>query len=319
MKRSRFAALLTLSVMGLSSGTAIAQPAPPPPGQVTASSAIPEVIVVAPRPVDLGKSPHTVISQFAQSHGAPAAETGQLSRWRQGVCPFTEGLPPAFDAFVTTRIEAVAASVGAPKPSGRCDVNVDVVFTPEPQAFMDLIAKRAPGLLGFHYAAQRKTLATVKRPIQAWYVTGTRGAYGTETVDNAAPSPNATTGDIMQLGGQAGGRAGSRLTAGLASKFYNVLIVVDAKKAAGYPIGAIADYVAVLALSQAQTLDGCSPLPSILDLMSEGCAAGAKPDGVTTADIAYLKGLYSSELEATINLERGDIAGRMMQDLKPRQ
>jgi hypothetical protein len=44
-----------------------------------------------------------------------------------------------------------------------------------------------------------------------------------------------------------------------------LILIVDTTKVVGDTIGAIADYLAMLTLSVAQSPDHCDPLPSILD------------------------------------------------------
>ena len=54
-------------------------------------------------------------------------------------------------------------------------------------------------------------------------------------------------------------------------------------------MGAVGDYIAMLALTQLSSLDTCQALPSIVNLLAPGCAQ--KPDGLTENDVAYLRGL----------------------------
>ena len=106
------------------------------------------------------------------------------------------------------------------------------------------------------------------------------------------------------------GEPASRLgTEGLTG-FVNVLIIVDSGEVAEYSLKQIADYVAMLVLTRT-SLDGCSELPSIIDILSADCADRAPPDAITEADISFLKALYAANLEMNLNLERGDIRDQM--------
>ena len=85
----------------------------------------------------------------------------------------TDGLTPAFNGFVTARIEAIAAAVGAPHEwAAQCRPNVGIYFTDAPQKMLDEVVKHAPQLLGFHYPHQARSRSRrpSMRPIQAWYV-----------------------------------------------------------------------------------------------------------------------------------------------------
>jgi hypothetical protein len=98
------------------------------------------------------------------------------------------------------------------------------------------------------------------------------------------------------------------------SSLLNVLIVADIRKVGGGEIGPVSDYITMLALSEPRSLDQCSKLPSILDLMSSDCGSRAKPDRLTHSDIAYLKGLYAADLGATTNPMQKESIGNGMED-----
>jgi hypothetical protein len=68
-----------------------------------------------------------------------------------------------------------------------------------------------------------------------------------------------------------------------------VIFMVDLSKVAGYTIGTISNYLAMLTLSVAQSPDHCDPLPSILDLMSSNCRALEMPAAITAGDLAFLE------------------------------
>ena len=257
---------------------------------------------------------------FIQSHGAPA-RTGQLARWSGGgVCPMARGLAPAFDNFVAWRVTQLAARVGAPRPRGaRCWPNVEVLFTDKPQALMDLVARERDALLGFHYVAETGRLTTVTHPVEARYLTETQGAQGDTTPDIATDSPpgglqRRVTGPIglLNIGSTGSGCAGSWLTHCVSSLFSNVLIVVDTKAIEGRRIGPVADYIAMLALAQATSLDACDALPSILDLLSKACGTRPAPASWTDGDIAYLRALYRANLTTVLPLEKDSIANQMV-------
>jgi hypothetical protein len=185
-----------------------------------------------------------------------------------------------------------------------CDPNVSIIFTAEPQKQLDWVSQQASALLGFHYASQAKRIGTFSGTIRAWHVTATRGANGTESIDS-------------EFGAMAGGRAGSRLTSGLSSVFRYVLVIADTSKVVDYTIGSVSDYITMLVFSQAASFDTCDELPSILDLLSSSCQR-TKPDALTAGDMAYLKGLYSADLELVSTLERSSIHNEMLRALAAR-
>ena len=116
-------------------------------------------------------------------------------------------------------------------------------------------------------------------------------------------------------GDQPAGLTGSYFTKGLTSELRHVLIIVDRGKVASLSVRAIADYVAMLSLTHMGSLDTCSELPSIIDLLSSGCGERGKPTSLTDADTAYLKALYSSNRETNLNLEQGEMRDRMIKTI----
>ena len=268
-----------------------------PAAAVTAPSSTETVIVTGRRPSR--EEREKVVWNFVYAHAKLAPKIDQLSLWTAPVCPEVQNLPAAYASFITKRIVEVAKSIGAPVRDD-CRKNIEIVFTSNPQAFMDGIAEKAPQLLGYHYVHQTKDLAKVTKPIQAWYVTATSNRIETY-VDNpyrAAPA----------------GTPGSRLSHGQLSVFDQILILADTNKVAGYPVGEIADYLTMLSLSEAETPDDCVELPSILDLISTACQGAQKPQSMTAADKAYLTGLYAMDADEIGSLQKSAIANHMLRE-----
>jgi hypothetical protein len=339
--RARGWTTLVVSAVLISSLAAAAQPTDPPAPQN--SGPLSEVVVNASRlPRDQLKR---VAIQFVKSHGAESPAIHQIGRWQVYVCPRVTGLQPAGNAFVSRRVKEVARSVGAPAEVGKgCPVNVEIVFTAQPQLLLNHIAKAYPALLG---SSRSPGDATSRRAIQSWYTTGTRvmsgwtppappigGSGGSIVIGAQAVGPNlmmelqegvdastpggAVAGDGARIdpaygGGYAGfGNAASYFTKGFTSEFLQVLVIIDTSKIATDSLSSISDYISMLALTRMDFLDGCSELPSIIDLLSSGCRKRAKPLALTETDTAYLKALYSADLEENLNLERGDMRDRMV-------
>jgi len=275
-----------------------------PPRPPTAPNTVEGVTVVA-SPRDAAQLP-SLVTTFVRAHGQPG-RIDQLSRWAGPLCPKTEGLAAAFDAFVSARVTQVALAVGAPRPARRsrgaaCKTNVLIVFTTKPEALLDDVRRHHPQMLGFHYAAQAERLARFNRPIQAWYMTATGGRGDNPEPDN-------------EFGRMPGGSAGSRLSAKLTSQFMGVLVVVDANQVIGRQIGGVADNVAMLALARSATGPRCSGLPTILDTMTAGCATAHDLVEMTPYDVAYLKGLYSVDPEEYLAAQRSEIGSHMLREL----
>jgi hypothetical protein len=285
-------------------------------GAGESSVAVPEVTVIAPRPPTAEELAGEAVPKFIASHATPSTVIHQITRWRNRICPVALGLSPAFNAFVTARIAAIAATVGAPYEEGQCKHNVEILFTAQPQQVLDQLAKRNARLLGFHYPQQAKKLKTFRGPIQGWYVTSTRGDTGAEAIDEAVPLPIDDPANILTKGKVPPGRLGSRLFTGQSSAIVSALIIVDTTRVTGHGVGSISDYLAVMILSHAQSPDTCGALPSIIDLMASNCGEREKSTQLTAGDIAFLRALYSTDLRENLSLETSDIQNAMMREFK---
>lgn len=315
---NRFASVLLACLLGSAPAAALAQasPAARPPEPTTVA---PVTVEAAPKPRVIQQQSRAFVENYA---AAPNAEVDQIGRWRDPVCVQVEGLAKDQGAMVKARVEQVARALGLPAARPSCSANVEVVFTDRPQTLMDAVAKRREQLLGYYHRHDHDRLKTVTRPIQAWYVTATFGGGGDVAgyIFNAHAGPNATpitqqhTEVIDDPDNQPPASCGinHNFTECLQSVFKNVFVVVDGKKLEGQDLGLITDYIAMVALSQPKSLDGCNALSSVIDLLAPApCPGRSLPDGLTPADAAYLTALYAADLEANKTGEQGDIARRM--------
>jgi hypothetical protein len=292
----------------LAAGAASAtQGDPAPASKINPTTDVSGVTVTAPQ------KPNPLVdpaSQFVRQHLPASTFTEQYPRFHEAVCVRVIGLPAEFDAFVAKRIVEIAAQVHAPvAQDANCKPNVHVIFSNHPQAQLADIAKRKDILLGFYWNDNElKKMAAFTRTVGAWYVTATRDQFGENRLEIHDPTawqnPRA-------------GRAGSRLSNGMGAELEHSLIVVDAGKIADEKIGPVADYIAVLALAKWQGLERCNPaIPTILNLMADGCDADTAPEAATPADLALLTGLYAVETRESGSQQRMSIADRMEKELR---
>ena len=289
----------------LASGPALAQSAPP----ATAKPAdVSGVTVTAEKKDPLVDK----ATQFVRGH-VPENRGGQIARFRDDICVNVVGLPAAYTAFIAKQVVKLATQVKAPVDRrARCTPNVNVIFTPNPQAQLDDIARRRDLLLGFGWASQMKKLATFERPIQSWYLTRSVGTDGQSVLElnHGSTFQDAGPGNAPDnVGGSITGRAGSRLGADTSSELVHALILVDANRVANLKIGAVADYIALLALSRWQGLARCNGFSTILNLMADGCADA--PETVSESDLGLLKALYAVNPREAGVQQRAEMAQRM--------
>jgi hypothetical protein len=294
------------------------------------SPEIPHLTVTTPSPPTeqelAGDSLYQFIVHHATTHYVTTATTRNLARWRggkQSICPLTVGLDPGHNAFVTARIRALAAYVGAPvQSSPQCEDNVQILFTNNPQEAMAEVMQwaTATATFGARYSGGMRDLLAYKsdHAIQGWYITTREGAR-VVTTDVALVGL-----DVLPIWPQIGQKylgsnaLGTRLggTSGSGIGIGTVILIIDTTKVVGYPIGTIADYLAMLTLSVVQSPDHCDPLPSILDLMSSSCGTRDMPTAITAGDLAFLKALYYRNTGLGPSLSRSAIQDNMMRQFE---
>jgi hypothetical protein len=320
--RWAFATCAALALL-LGAHAAFSQPASTAP----AAAPLESVTVTATKPSD------AAIESFIATRAAPTRMTGKMARWKTGICPQALGLGADFAKYITQRIRDIAKAVGAPvNDDPACKPNIEVAFTTTPQALLDNVRKNQPVLLGYHDTqAQADSLATMTHPVQSWYTTATEDVRGNPIVDSGnsggltltvVPAPIPSPGGLAAQAGfqtmtmpYANARAvsGTRLGDGLSSDLFNVLVVAEPAKLMDYDMRSLADYAAMLALSQPASLDSCQELPSISNLLAPKCSAAA--NRITDGDLAYLRALYKMTASATLAVQRDEMRYQMKKTL----
>jgi hypothetical protein len=225
-----------------------------------------------------------------------------------------EGLPNRFATFITTRLIAIARQAGAPVDANpKCRPNIEIVFTSKPQELANMLRKDHRPYLGyFDNFHQVDALAKVTHDVQAWYLTATVGYGGMLRVDNPrADFLNGMTGMSGPTGLEGGhvyyAAGGGRLNNGVSSGLYNVIIVADLSKLGDYEMGSLADYIAMLALSQPRSFDACWEVPSITNLLAKDCKPERKTATISDNDTRFLYGLYKMGAGNVVFQQRAEI------------
>lgn len=265
----------------------------------------------APPPLLLQAAPETVYSDaqrekddaiarhFVQDYlASEAVLEGQFARWKQKVCPHVWGLTPVASWVVEHQIKQTAQKIGAPvEMEDPCaKPNLLVIVTPDPQGALDSIAEKAPVLV----AMQEIKRLQIKYFAQSWYVSLITDYDGRVTADVESPDGTPPTFKAND----------SRLHTGLTAQMGIATVIIDAKAAEGTSLGAIADYAAMVGLSQTRQRGLCQPVATIANLLVPGCDAGEKSDHLTDVDLAMLTGLYQAPDTPEI-LQRQRIMGAM--------
>jgi hypothetical protein len=290
-----------------------------------------------------GTKEEQAVTRFVAASVTPTRMTGKTARWETPICPAMQGIKPEEAEAMLARLKKNAADAGV-RVNGKkdCDANIEIIFTEDPQGVMDQVKESQPDLLGYTDSSEeRDRLATVKRPIQAWYRTATQDLRGHTFVDGShttdtgrgltAVLPCTYTSQNKRLtvvNGMAvfqgvgtctrevtyaikANTPGFALQDGLRSQFDHISIVVDTQKVAKMKADAVTDYISMVALAQLSSLETCQALPSITNMLVAGCTQSA--DTLTANDLGYLRGVYKSNPTLTAQTQKNEIGRRMLQ------
>ena len=105
----------------------------------------------------------------------------------------------------------------------------------------------------------------------------------------------------------------SHLTFNVCWAIYQVFVIVDPTRFKGVTLGQLADYVAMVGLSQIKADGRLGDAPTILTLFNRPAREASA--GITEWDQAFLKAVYSTDQKSVV--QKSEIASDMMRVIVP--
>jgi hypothetical protein len=303
------AVLAALAVSASSGATAqtVAQTVAPDDAQSDASDA-PDIIVEG------GRSRANIYRRLL----GRAAISDLLPRWQAPVCLRVIGMEPRAAEPFRQRIEMAALQAGARVGRPGCDPNVVIAWTSD-----------GPDMAQRIYHGRARMMTEVPRPIRdrflngddavRWVpvaVIGADGGSGAEGSADAAIPIEGGAGSLAVSAPSINGNGASLIRTTAVAALASVTVVIDVNRASGVGLNALADYVALVALSGMPMggRDGMiAPSDSILALFEAPDRRAV--DGMTAADRAYLSMLYSMAPNRTARSRRGRLVAAIERGL----
>ncbi len=299
----------------------IVEPAPAAPPAAAAAPTVVTPVIAESKHLTKPELEKASLS-FVQTYATPTAKLDQFARWREPICISVVGLDAGKAEKLSARIKDVAKTIGVKTLGAGCVSNIEIIFSQGERPWLDWVGSNRDAILSYHYVTDLSELRTLTRPVQAWYETATRRdggqdngltfASGTRAL-NAVSARDETIDNVP--GPSPAGCGDSRFSSCLQSVFKNVLVYVDGQRMKEGDLGPLTDYLAMMTLSQPRTLDGCANFASVMDILASRCPDRVGATSLTWADQAYLKALYTADLEARRGSEESDIAARMARNL----
>ena len=221
-----------------------------------------------------------------------------LVRWNTPICLFAAGLNPEDVKFVLARLSQISSSAGAPLARTPCQPNFVIVATSEPDRVLEAWYARNNQLFGNARPAQiRQFLESSRsRPIRVWYninlgrKSGVRNGHFVPSNNRAESSP---------------------FIGNAAFDFFSIFAIIDTNRTEHVTPDQLADYVAMVGLTNVNVDADIGSAPSILRLFA--LSAEHQPSGLSSWDAAFLKALYQSN--QTSRTQRFEIAERIIHDI----
>jgi hypothetical protein len=221
-----------------------------------------------------------------------------LVRWNTPICLFAAGLTPEDVKFVLARLLQISSSAGAPLARTPCQPNFIIVATSEPDRVLEAWYVRNNQLFGTATPAHiRQFLEDSRsRPVRVWYninlgrKAGVRNGHFVPSNNRAESSP---------------------FIGNAAFDFFSIFAIIDTNRTEHITLDQLADYVAMVGLTNVNLDADIGSAPSILRLFA--LSAEHQPSGLSSWDAAFLKALYQSNQAS--RAQRFEIAERMVHDI----
>lgn len=217
----------------------------------------------------------------------PISLTDEPARWRTQVCAGVTGLGGENAQYVVDRISGRAEELGLRIGPPGCTANVLIVFSADPNGQAQAIARERSdpaSVTGISGGTEGLTafnaFVNSTQPVRWWRVTRTMTENG-EMADrnlrwNESPRVN-----VPERG---------RLASPTHTAFSHVIVVVDLNQVNGLRLGALADYISMVAL--APVAQNEQREASILNMFADRSAGRQAAEGLTGSDQDYLRGIY---------------------------
>ncbi len=285
---------MSFAALALAAGLLVQDPtAQTPPAQD--STALSDVVVEARRMRE-------VVQNFVGEVAAPAGNRGP-ARWNGPVCVGVVNLRGEVAQYIVDRTSDVARELGLTAGEPGCGPNILIIAASDGQAVADGIVDTRRGAFRPGGSGMTRSLRaldafrTSDAPIRWWHVSAPvdseTGALATRLPGYEPPTTNVS-------------RA-SRLRTDIRDDLLKSIIIVDMTKVSGLTLTQLADYCALVALSQVDPDADVRAFDTILNVFADPTTPGLSP-----WDMDYLKALYGVEQNSVGASARGAEIVNMM-------
>ena len=220
--------------------------------------------------------------------------SGSLRRWNQPVCPLIAGLSKDSSEFVLARLSDVARNAHVPLAGEKCQPNLYVVLTPDPENLIDGWRKRDDRAFDAGEITPKRGFIEKDRPVRVWYNVSLTAQNGM-SLNSGSPFDLGAN----RLKNTNQHAIDSRIKFTDLHVLDSVLVIVNSHHLEGVQYGQLADYIAMVGFAQLSPDADIGRAPSILQLFATRSADQSAPSELTNWDEAFLSGLYGTSQAST--------------------
>ncbi|MFN4040113.1 MAG: hypothetical protein ACK4I0_00435 [Brevundimonas sp.] len=243
-----------------------------------------------------GRRLETVIRDFVNDVAAPNPGRN-LARWDRGVCIGAANFQAETAQYLVDRISTVADDLGLRSGAPGCKPNVLVIASSDPNVLASDLIERSPlsfrpGGSGMDRGgSQLRAFRDSDRPVRWWAVSVPTDSHTGQRAVRLRGECADPCSKVEHYAPQIEVFAASRLSTQIVDDLNRVIVIVDVNKIDNVSAQQLADYVAMVSLSQINPTADTSAYASILNVFDEPDYASS----LTEWDQAYLRGLYGSQ------------------------
>jgi len=268
-----------------------------------------KVVVTARKPAET--------KSYVEQVTAPPRGTDQLARWDDRICVGVSGVREEHAQFLADRVSQRAVEVGLRTGKPGCEPDVTILVTTEPQKLIGAMQTEYTSLFAINNEIRTGSLGnaafeqfkTEDRPVRWWHVSETKSADGARIRGEASQGVNDGVTGAPTVRSE-----GSRLRSAIREDLSRAIIVVDATMVQDVSLDSLGDYIAFIALMQADPNGNTKSINTIMNLFRAD-AGEKRALSMTDWDKDFLRALYSMPRNtASLSQAERYLAQRMERD-----
>lgn len=268
-----------------------------------------KVVITARRPAET--------RSYVEQVTAPPFGAEQLARWDDKICVGVSGVREEHAQFLADRVSQRAVEIGLRTGKPGCKPDVTILVTTEPTKLIAAMQTEYTSLFAVNNETRTGSLGnaafeqfkTEDRPVRWWHVSETKSADGARIRGEA--SQGLTDG---VTGAPTVRSEGSRLRSAIREDLSRAIVIVDANLVQDVSLDSLGDYIALVALMQADPNGNTRAINTIMNLFRSD-AGDKRALAMTDWDKDFLRALYSMPRN-TVSLSQAEryLAQRMERD-----